>query len=63
MPDTFLKDKDCAARYGVSRNTWWRWHRERTDLPRAVRLSDGCTRWRLSEIVKWEAAKAQGGAQ
>ncbi|WP_397544216.1 helix-turn-helix transcriptional regulator [Roseovarius salis] len=62
MPETFLRDTDCAARYSVSRNTWWRWQRERTDMPRPVRLSPGCTRWKLSDLIAWEAAKAEVAA-
>lgn len=58
MPETFLRDTDLAERYGVARNTVWRWQRERSDMPRPVRLSPGCTRWRLSEIEPWEAADA-----
>ncbi len=62
MAETFLRDTDLAARYGVARNTVWRWQRERSDMPRPVRLSPGCTRWRLSEIEAWEAAKAEAAA-
>tara|TARA_R100000935_G_scaffold58516_1_gene95986 strand:+ start:1993 stop:2181 length:189 start_codon:yes stop_codon:yes gene_type:complete len=62
MPDTYLADKTLAERYGVSRNTVWRWHRERADFPRAVRLSPNCTRWRLSDIAAWEASKAEVAA-
>lgn len=62
MPETFLRDTDLAERYGVARNTVWRWQRERSDMPRPVRLSPGCTRWRLSEIETWEAAKAADAA-
>ncbi|WP_394153370.1 helix-turn-helix transcriptional regulator [Loktanella salsilacus] len=62
MPDTYLADKTLAERYGVSRNTVWRWHRERPDFPRAVRLSQNCTRWRLSDIAAWEASKAEVAA-
>lgn len=62
MPETYLRDVDCAARYSVSRNTWWRWQRERTDMPRPVRLSPGCTRWKLSELIAWEKARAEVAA-
>jgi predicted DNA-binding transcriptional regulator AlpA len=62
MPETFLKDTDLAARYGVSRNTVWRWSRERTDMPRPVRLSPGCTRWKLSDLIAWEKARAEVAA-
>ena len=62
MSERLLRDTDLAARFGVSRNSVWRWHRERPDMPRAVRLSPGCTRWRLSEIEAWEAAQAEAAA-
>ncbi|NNE79999.1 MAG: AlpA family phage regulatory protein [Silicimonas sp.] len=57
MGQTYLSDTDLADRFGVSRNTIWRWHRELLGFPRAVRLSQGCTRWRLSEIAEWEASR------
>lgn len=59
MPDTYLSDKDLSNRYSITRNTVWRWHRERADFPRAVKLSPNCTRWRLSEIEAWEAAQVE----
>jgi predicted DNA-binding transcriptional regulator AlpA len=62
MPDTYLSDKDLSDRYHITRNTVWRWHRERADFPRAVKLSPNCTRWKLSEITDWEASKAEVAA-
>ncbi len=62
MPETFLRDTDLANRYGISRNTVWRWQRERMDVPRPVRLSPGCTRWKLSDLVAWEKARAEKAA-
>lgn len=59
MPDTYLSDKNLSNRYQVTRNTVWRWHRERSDFPRAVKLSPNCTRWKLSEIAAWEASKSE----
>lgn len=53
MPDTSLSDKDLSNRYSITRNTVWRWDRERADFPRAVKLSPNCTRWKLSEITAW----------
>ena len=57
MAETFLSDADLAKRYGVSRQSIWRWHRERSDFPRAISLTPGCTRWKLSEIETWESQK------
>jgi prophage regulatory protein len=59
MPDTYLADTTLAKRYGISRNSVWRWHRERPDFPRAIKLSTNCTRWKLSEIADWEASQAE----
>jgi prophage regulatory protein len=62
MPDTYLADITLAKRYGIARNTIWRWHRERPDFPRAIKLSTNCTRWKLSEVIAWEALKAGAAA-
>lgn len=59
MHETYLSDHDLAERYGVARPTVWRWHRERPDFPRAIRLTPGCTRWKLSQIENWEHAQAE----
>ena len=59
MPETYLSDTDLAGRYNVSRNTVWRWHRENPEFPRALRLTPGCTRWKLSEIETWEAGRGE----
>lgn len=57
----FLTDVQLAARYAVSRATIWRWSRFE-DFPDPVSLSPNCTRWRLVEVEKWEAAKTEAGA-
>lgn len=62
MAETYLSDTDIANRYGIARVTVWRWHRERPEFPRAIRLTPGCTRWKLSEIVSWEQAQAEAAA-
>lgn len=54
MNETFLSDQDLAKRWGIARPTVWRWHRERPDFPRVVKLTPGCARWRLSDIERWE---------
>jgi len=53
MMDTYLSDVQLAARLGVGRVTPWRWV-QRGEFPRPVKLSRGCTRWRLSDIEAWE---------
>ena len=53
---TFLSDKQIAQRYEVSRSTPWRWV-EQGRFPKPIKLSPGCTRWRLSDIEAFEAQK------
>jgi excisionase family DNA binding protein len=53
---TYLTDKQVAARFGVDKSTIWRWV-EKGHFPRPVKLSPGCTRWRLHDVEAWEAAK------
>jgi len=55
-PRRFARDTEIADRYGVSRNTIWRWTKEGR-LPSPVRLGPGCTRWRLADIEQWEAER------
>jgi len=54
MSDIYLTDEQLAARYGVHRTTPWRWLKSDKAFPRPIRLSAGCTRWRLSEVLAWE---------
>lgn len=59
MTTTFLSDTQIAARYGVHRSTPWRWSKTDPAFPQPVTLTAGCTRWKLSDLEAWEAAKAQ----
>lgn len=53
LPTVYAKDTQIAARYSVSRPTIWRWVTE-GKLPHPIRLSPGCTRWRLSDLEAFE---------
>ncbi|MCZ8548755.1 AlpA family phage regulatory protein [Mesorhizobium qingshengii] len=58
-PDAFyLTDRQTGARYGVCRAAIWRWIQNDANFPKPIRLSPGCSRWRLSDLEAWEAAKA-----
>lgn len=63
MPETYLSDRQIGERFGVHHLTPRRWVREDLTFPRPVKLSPGCTRWKLSEIEAWEALKALGKAK
>lgn len=54
----YLSDKQVAKRFSVHRATPWRWV-ERGAFPKPVKLSPGCTRWRESDILDWEAKREQ----
>jgi len=54
VDERFLRDTDLAARYGVHRNSVWRWAAQGS-LPKPVGIG-GAKRWRLSEIIAFELA-------
>jgi prophage regulatory protein len=54
----FLSDKSVGERYDVSRVTVWRWRKTVPGFPAPITLSPGCVRWRLEDLVAWEAVKA-----
>jgi predicted DNA-binding transcriptional regulator AlpA len=56
-PTQYLSDTQVAIRYGVSRQTVWRWAATDETFPNSIKLSPGCTRWRLSDIEAWESQK------
>lgn len=57
MAQIYLSDIQIAARYNSHRS--WPWRRAKLDpnFPKPVKLSPGCTRWKLADLEAWEAAK------
>lgn len=49
-------DKQIAQRLGISRATTWRWVKN-GHFPKPIKISAGCTRWRLTDLEKWESDK------
>lgn len=49
LPRVWASDAQLAEIYSVSRATIWRWA-SAGRLPQPVKLSPGCTRWKLAEI-------------
>lgn len=61
IPDpgsVYVRDVDLASRWRVARASVWRWAKKDKDFPPPVRFGEGTTRWRLSDIEKWEAERA-----
>lgn len=50
----YLSDKQVSERYDVSRATIWRWVRNGS-FPSPIRITAGCTRWKLPDLEAWEA--------
>ena len=53
--ETFVSVKTVAQRYGVSPPTIWRWLKTNPKFPKPYKPSPGVTRWKLSEILAFEA--------
>lgn len=51
-----LSVKKVSERYETSPATIWRWVRE-GNFPRPVKLTPGCTRWRLTDLESWESSR------
>lgn len=59
MPEIYLSDRQLGTRYSVHFLTPRRWVKEDPTFPKPVKLSPGCSRWKLSEIEAWEAKKTE----
>ena len=55
----YVSDRFLADRYAVSRTTPWDWAKKKPGFPQPVKLSERCTRWKLSEIEAWEQAQIE----
>ncbi|WP_415059367.1 helix-turn-helix transcriptional regulator [Haliea salexigens] len=58
---SYLSDTAIALRFQVSRATVWRWSHS-ANFPKPIKLSVGCTRWRVTEIEAWEQARCTQSA-
>lgn len=62
MSQVFLTAKQIATRHGVNVATTWRRLKSDPTFPRPIKLSPGCTRWRVADIEAWEASKHDSAA-
>lgn len=53
---TYATVRDLATRYGVAPSTIWRWC-DRGTYPRPIHLMPGTTRWRMADVLRWEAER------
>lgn len=61
MHQTYLSDDQLAERYNVSRATIWRWT-SRGILPKPVKFTKSCTRWRKADIEQRDAQRTDKSA-
>lgn len=54
VPDRFIADVEAAHLVGVARSYPWKLA-ARGEFPRPVKITKGCTRWRLSDVQAWMA--------
>ncbi len=53
-----IRPKTAAELLGIGTSTFWRWAKERSDFPKARRLSPRCTVFDAQEIITWRDAQA-----
>ncbi|WP_431197562.1 helix-turn-helix transcriptional regulator [Shimia thalassica] len=53
--DRYLTDREVAKRFGVCRQTVWRWVKQ-SQFPEPLKFSVKVTRWRLSDLIAHEAS-------
>lgn len=53
--EQYLTDHQVAARFGTSRATVWRWIKRIPSFPKPIKLSPGTSRWKLSDLVRYES--------
>lgn len=58
----FLRDIEVAHRYGVSRPTIWRWLKK-GKIPRPIKIGEGSSRWRFSDLENWEKSQCELGKE
>lgn len=58
----FLRDVDVAEMLGIKRATVWIWAKE-GKIPKPIKISGKCARWRAEDLEKWEQALVATGEE
>lgn len=59
--ERYLTVRDVAERFAVSVQTVWRWSKGSPSFPRPIKLCEGTTRWRMSDLVRFERLHRETG--
>ena len=54
----YIPDTQVANQFRVSRETIWRWV-QNGNFPKPVKLSPGCSRWRIEDVQKWAESRGE----
>jgi predicted DNA-binding transcriptional regulator AlpA len=57
--ERYLSDVEVAKRFSVSRPTIWRWCKTNPSFPQPRKVTEGTTRWLLSELLAFDAVLNQ----
>ena len=55
-PDGYTRQRQLLERIPISPATLWRKVKS-GKFPRPIKLSEGCTAWKNSEVLAWEQAR------
>jgi predicted DNA-binding transcriptional regulator AlpA len=59
--ERYLSVQDVARRYAVSIQTVWRHTKQNPAFPKPIKILNGSTRWRQSDILAFEVSRAEAG--
>lgn len=57
--ERYLSVKEVGARYSISVQTVWRHTKQNPDFPKPVKILNGSTRWRMSDILAFEVSRQE----
>ncbi|MBB4348733.1 helix-turn-helix transcriptional regulator [Aliirhizobium cellulosilyticum] len=58
----YLSDKEVAQRYGVKKQTIWRWAKKSETFPKPIKFQGTTTRWCLAALMEYERREKEDHA-
>lgn len=62
-PSPSVRPKQAAALLGIGVATFWRWLKDRPDMPKPRKLSPRCTVFDAAELIAWRDAQGKAPKQ
>lgn len=57
--ERYLSVQDVARRYAISIQTVWRHTKHNPDFPKPIKILNGSTRWRMTDILAYEVRRQE----